>query len=1848
MPLTLDEMAGKPRTLTLEEMAGTPQQRPADIDSLMSGEKKIEDFLPADTFADVTDPNDLKSKMVTSLFYSESLGISSDDAYNLHDALNKNVFGKEVPATLALKEIQSEYEKIPDSHEERLITALPEQNRIAQLIWNIKEKIREKTGYFEPPLYAGPKERIEQPIKTIASYGAFLGAKTLSGLGLNVPDIIANKLSGEQSLADLVNKTTGFTPTSKEITAADNAAFMAGLTTASGITRKFLTNVTARYGLKVMLKTGITFATRQTGEEIAKKFITGEPIDIEGIHFQGGLGVLFGAGEVGIQRLARFIQGVRAGTAIELYKAPEGSREASRAAVRKEVYDALNEYRTTGNRTKWDAVRQKYTIGPEPTPETPVEAVAEKGGIPAPKESVRPAEGEITPIAKGLEGKPSATEVEYVYHGTSEGAFRKIRQEGMVGKEKYFADTEQYAQSYADRKGTGERLLRIKRTEDIVSDKHIPEKGDFKTSRDITPQEIEVKVGKQWIPIQEYADIERNIMPIQPVLSAGEAPVKPSRAIKELKKLQPWEMMKEEYDTLYNKPEFAGQVTKQEQIQNYQNTLIKENEKLSRLRSSDSRFKQKQQIANTQLQISQLQDELNAHKYIVTKALNEGKPVPPEVLAEYPELAKQAPARIEIQNLIQKYETLKAELIKGDKQQRKGLLASQYAEVEKVRNEFYRIGQLLQQVFEANPDIAKKYVAKQAPAEPEAIEIPRQLTKAKHNALIRQVEKQITESDAYKEMLGGIEAPAQKISGINAIYVGPTEQTEVKEYIGKAGEKGYKDKLARMFTFNEKVRKIVLNWDEATDQLGLSANITELLEYLDMATSGVEGKGINIAALNEAIKSDPSMELFALKRAALKSGLNPDQINDIIKQWAADNSIEQSTIEPELIKVSEADYGQGKQEFLRELEKESTKTEKQKAATAKATRIAEAITKGEPTPDILKTARERAYKTKQPVYVYESKLTALKPFTIKTKLPTKGKYTKVWFEEGKAKQETGYIGLAPEQAEQATKLRHDIHAIAATKGLSKKTLSELKLQHTGYRHLAGKTTKNKITVEQLQSLLKAVQKARPRLINHKKVVTLKTEKRIQTLKENLTRKLQMTDEAWNDILVRETQGKEPKYIDAQNFITQEQGRNVLKRMHNTATLLRVTNAFEEALRKNPDKAAYTQEIDNKIKAVEHRDPHSLESMRYYNQQAQEKTGVPVYPVYKAMIDTEAESHRTREAQLKWLEAAVGEDNFAKIAGDEAALKRVSDYIDSKSHLENKPEMPKDITPGEIKFAQTIERILNVREIQSRLGKFFRWYELDFPKTGEGAMADYARYKKEIQKAVDIYDTLGEEELVEYLKTQDWGIIHSGYDPKELILRKIQLYTPGARAIGRGHIKVSNAVEFHEQERNILQRLNSYMRQMDTLSYMSPLINTYIQLYEDNAIKFDDWDTVKNSIELFLSELKHYNVEKNWLAKWVTRIYSQTAQAVLQNSPSITLYNAAEALAFAADKSTLFNPANEPLTTAETEFLETYVQQQRAMLEEYYLVNEKAFPGLEGLNKLARQLSLTSRSDVFSRYQTFWAKINQVKRALKLPTLAEQIDAMKLRDYSPLEQRMAMSIWSKDGPEVMARYLAKIESDNVHGRYSRAERSPAEMGSMGRMFANLMLFPRMWSERMARNAYKVIDPQADSKTKYRAAKTLLAAIIGGTIVGMGIGKISGRHRNPYSPIEILGWRFGGLLTGGMEKVSELYNTTLEMLSGDEITKKRAQNKWPEVLTAVPETFVPFYAHTIRIIEKDTGIKYIDRYALRYIREQLDKDYRMRPDAYRFNKKGIVNAVQYILIGRSTDIKEEEQQNIPLKR
>lgn len=126
-------------------------------------------------------------------------------------------------------------------------------------------------------------------------------------------------------------------------------------------------------------------------------------------------------------------------------------------------------------------------------------------------------------------------------------------------------------------------------------------------------------------------------------------------------------------------------------------------------------------------------------------------------------------------------------------------------------------------------------------------------------------------------------------------------------------------------------------------------------------------------------------------------------------------------------------------------------------------------------------------------------------------------------------------------------LRKRIHSTAKQKGLSENRVREIAGRVTGIRKLTN------MTVPQLTDLLKAVERARPLQVGSKKVITRKTEQEIQTVKQALIKEGKLTQADYDSIL-RLLKLPTDKYTDRTSFITETQGRRIVKAMKRKSRL----------------------------------------------------------------------------------------------------------------------------------------------------------------------------------------------------------------------------------------------------------------------------------------------------------------------------------------------------------------------------------------------------------------------------------------------------------------------------------------------------------------------------------------------------------------------------------------------------------------------------------------------------------------------------------------------------------------------
>jgi len=215
---------------------------------------------------------------------------------------------------------------------------------------DLKEKIKfQLSGTLEKmPGYEGGKR--------LGRLGLHYLSSAVSGLGLYLPDVVTSKISESDTLSEAVNKITGFEPTPREMSAAEMVKFATSLRQVGKLIGVGVSKIPARQALKAILGGGLTFGARGATEEFAKKISTGKPVNWKGVHFEGGVGVLFGAGEVGLQKLVSFLRGVE--TFDQSVSASEHAVRA-RTQARAEINKALN-LKKQGNPAEWERVMRKY------------------------------------------------------------------------------------------------------------------------------------------------------------------------------------------------------------------------------------------------------------------------------------------------------------------------------------------------------------------------------------------------------------------------------------------------------------------------------------------------------------------------------------------------------------------------------------------------------------------------------------------------------------------------------------------------------------------------------------------------------------------------------------------------------------------------------------------------------------------------------------------------------------------------------------------------------------------------------------------------------------------------------------------------------------------------------------------------------------------------------------------------------------------------------------------------------------------------------------------------------------------------------------------------------------------------------------------------------------------------------------------------------------------------------------------------------------------------------------------------------------------------------------------------
>lgn len=833
----------------------------------------------------------------------------------------------------------------------------------------------------------------------------------------------------------------------------------------------------------------------------------------------------------------------------------------------------------------------------------------------------------------------------------------------------------------------------------------------------------------------------------------------------------------------------------------------------------------------------------------------------------------------------------------------------------------------------------------------------------------------------------------------------------------------------------------------------------------------------------------------------------------------------------------------------------------------------------------------------------------------------------------------------------ATKLRQTIHAFARYKGLSESALRDI------YSSVSGRRQLSVIPQEQLVEILNRVKIARPVTIRGKKAITAKTENKAQTLKASLTARGQMNEVNFAR-LMKELNIKTPRYVNQYNFATESEGKSLIRAMLDDAEWIGQEIKVTEALSRNPEIKSQVDKLKHRLEKnlILNEEPIAkasvLQDIRYYAMSLEKQTGKPIYKAFQWVNDTHL---RIRYNATRDFDRVItSTPGFERIAGSEVALKRVTDYIASKHRLG--PKAPVNITPEEITLANSIEGVLRGFEGKVRLAKFYQAYEL-YPDNTQMMKQEVIRDAPaaDLRRAIDIYEGRGKEALIEYLDTRTWGIIKSGYEPLSVVNPRMYLKGVKVGTFGKGHIQPREGLKYHTDDRNILQRLNSYIKQMYGMTELQPPVRRFIRTFEDAAPLIKNPRGVAENFTRSINEMKGYTDLGGPMGYYLARLYRQAMSAVFLQ-PRLWLRNLMiQNLGFHPDRHRFFLPStHKPLSKENMIYFKVFVSQKMGLVRDYLMRQFKPLPGLGRLTRFADRLNRYPWTDETNRTKSFQMRYNRVQEALAKYREDKRVDKLMSRsglvDLEQLQQVDALGLLARDtvdyniaglepisGEEAFAQYVAKETTNNTHWLYERSQRAPIEMGPAGRIMGNLMTFPRSYYQRLIFQGRKLRRGSGATGAERRyALKTIIGMIVMGILVGEAYKRITGTKYNPGHPLYILTWTPGGLEVGSAIQLAETVHDLVMAGYGD----KDALARFTTELPSTARIFIPFYVYIKQSLETATDKRFIDRYAMRLLRSAIDKEYEPRHEYYQM-ERDLITKLQHAFFGGEAPEKVEPE-------
>lgn len=887
-----------------------------------------------------------------------------------------------------------------------------------------------------------------------------------------------------------------------------------------------------------------------------------------------------------------------------------------------------------------------------------------------------------------------------------------------------------------------------------------------------------------------------------------------------------------------------------------------------------------------------------------------------------------------------------------------------------------------------------------------------------------------------------------------------------------------------------------------------------------------------------------------------------------------------------------------------------------------------------------------------------------------------------YFDRTKVEKKAGIIAIVedPEITKEKTHIRHLIHLTAAMKMMPKAEMQRITKKITGHADMSGERNKLLISVDEYQKVLEKVKRAYPRRsVKGEVVITEKTETKIQELKNHLINQNRMTQEHFEG-LVSVVTGKqffEPRYIHRHKYVTNSQGRQIIKAMIDSSSMIAREIKIEQAIEKAP---IIKESIDRDIRILSKKyakeelaDVTSgfkpMLDMRYFTNLMEKATGIPFGRVHMELINARHEADRMVHEITDKMHENISQRSFRDIINNESSLLRIEHEVASNlpQYIIGKPAAPLDITADEKKIADYITKTLQEFEGDVRFFRFMEYYNQHQKNIDKYSPQEFKHSREEwipnappeaIREAVRILETKGAESLRKWLDTQTWGVIRTGYDIGEVIDPKMSKTAFTKAGISRAHLQARTDVRYSAKDRDIVTRFASYVRQMVFRKELNSEINAWTYMVNTHIDEFTDPSKLKSLLQDNLTEILGKTEHKRLYEKFVFDLYAQAARTIFLN-PKMGVRNLMQNVAFHTGIIQDIKGMKK-LTESEKRFFETHVSQMSGIVRDLLFQQYNRIgriPGFKQLNKFADWANVIGRTDTMNRLWDFSMTLNRIKKAIKahpqyMNTTTEFNKMMKqagFGDMTSIERIHAKEILAVDGVEAFRNYVAGQIVKKDHFQYDRYLRAPAEQGSdLVKLLSNLTTFPKGYIQRQALDIKKMTRIERELAKNIKGTNRAIQSIIWSTIIGQAIATatyqiITGDDDNdPYSFMNIaFKFSLGGIALGAQKEFFTFTKYLLQAATGDEWAQKQLPKTVPRNLNM----FIPMFKIMIDILESTTNTKYIDHYFLKKLLGQKAEieDYKLIRGTHKSIQHAVFGTRPHTIHNRIDDAVKDIRKN-----